>query len=122
MNWTAIISVAAGAAIGGVLRYLFSIWLKPEVSRFPWATLLVNLLGSFLLGLIISYFSKNGGQVPAKLMLTTGFCGGFTTFSAFSMELVLLVQKSEYLTAGIYILVSIFGGLGLAWMGYRMLI
>ncbi|MDZ4707409.1 MAG: fluoride efflux transporter CrcB [Saprospiraceae bacterium] len=122
MNWILILSVALGAALGGVLRYLFSIWLKPEVSKFPWATLIVNLLGSFMLGLIISYFSKNEGSTTVKLMLTTGFCGGFTTFSAFSMELVLMVQKSEYLTAGVYIVASIIGGLGLAWLGYRMLI
>ena len=122
MNWILILSVGTGAAVGGILRYLFSIWLKPEVSKFPWATLLVNLLGSFILGLIISYFSKNEGSTPVKLMLTTGFCGGFTTFSAFSMELVLMLQKSEYLPAGLYILASIIGGLGLAWMGYRMLL
>jgi len=122
MNWMLILSVGTGAAVGGILRYLFSIWLKPEVSKFPWATLLVNLLGSFILGLIISYFSKNEGSTPVKLMLTTGFCGGFTTFSAFSMELVLMLQKSEYLPAGLYILASIIGGLGLAWMGYRMLL
>ena len=122
MKWILILSVGTGAAVGGILRYLFSIWLKPEVSIFPWATLLVNLLGSFILGLIISYFSKNEGSTPVKLMLTTGFCGGFTTFSAFSMELVLMLQKSEYLPAGLYILASIIGGLGLAWMGYRMLL
>jgi len=122
MNWMLILSVGTGAAVGGILRYLFSIWLKPEVSKFPWATLLVNLLGSFILGLFISYFSKNEGSTPVKLMLTTGFCGGFTTFSAFSMELVLMLQKSEYLPAGLYILASIIGGLGLAWMGYRMLL
>ena len=122
MDWMLILSVGTGAAVGGILGDLISIWLKPEVSKFPWATLLVNLLGSFILGLIISYFSKNEGSTPVKLMLTTGFCGGFTTFSAFSMELVLMLQKSEYLPAGLYILASIIGGLGLAWMGYRMLL
>lgn len=120
MIWTQILSVAFGAAIGGVFRFLFSFWLKPEVSRFPWATLAVNLAGSFLLGVILSYFTRNEGNTSVKLMLTTGFCGGFTTFSAFSMELVLLLQKNEYQIAGIYLVSTVIAGLGLTWVGYRL--
>lgn len=122
MTWIHVLSVAFGAAVGGVLRYIFSIWLRPETSGFPWATLAVNLSGTFLLGLFISFFTKQDGSASVKLLLTTGFCGGFTTFSAFSMELVLMLQKSEYLISGVYILTSILGGIGLAWLGYRMLI
>lgn len=121
MLWTQIICVAMGAALGGILRFLFSLWFTLPNHKFPWPTLLVNLIGSFLLGLIYAYYSKPDESMLIRLFLATGFCGGFTTFSTFSMELLTLLQNGQYFTGMIYLLTSLIGGLGLAWVGYRLL-
>ena len=101
--------VSAGAALGGVLRY----WLSNLVYKFfpvtfPYGTLVVNIIGSFILGLIIFIFAEKeliGGQL--KLFLTIGFCGGFTTFSTFSLETFSLIKDSEYLFASVNIILSV---------------
>lgn len=93
--------VVIGAGIGGGLRYYISglsFRFLPEV--FPWGTLVVNVIGSFLLGLIIFIgFEKIASPPHIKNLLTTGFCGGFTTFSTFSFETISLLRSSEYLYA-----------------------
>ena len=89
--------VAIGAALGGVFRY----WLSDAVYKFlpvnfPYGTLSVNVLGSFLLGFIIFYFDvRDLLSSEIKLLLTIGFCGGFTTFSTFAFETVNLLRESE---------------------------
>jgi fluoride exporter len=93
------ILVAVGAAAGGVLRY----WLSDVAHRiyqttFPIGTLTVNVIGSFLVGIFIYYFDSNELISSAmKVLLTIGFCGGFTTFSSFSYETLELFRNSEYL-------------------------
>jgi fluoride exporter len=93
------ILVAVGAATGGVLRY----WLTDAAHRifqttFPIGTLAVNVIGSFLLGIFIYYFDSNELLSSSiKILLTIGFCGGFTTFSSFSYETMELFRNSEYL-------------------------
>ena len=91
--------VSIGAAIGGAFRY----WLSSYVYKFlpitfPFGTLAVNFLGSFLLGIIIFYFDEKELISPGlRLFLTIGFCGGFTTFSTFSLETLNLFRDSEFL-------------------------
>jgi len=93
--------VALGAAFGGALRY----WMSGAVqnifpSVFPYGTLSVNILGSFILGFIIFFFDARELISPElKIFLTIGFCGGFTTFSTFSFETINLLHDSEYLFA-----------------------
>jgi CrcB protein len=102
--------VALGAALGGAFRY----WMTGAVqkifpSTFPYGTLSVNILGSFLLGIIIFFFDYRELIPPEiKLFLTIGFCGGFTTFSTFSFETINLLRDSEYLYAIMNISANLF--------------
>lgn len=102
--------VAIGAAFGGMLRY----WLTNIVQKylpymFPSGTLIVNIIGSFILGFIVFYFNPRGLLSPQiKSLLTIGFCGGLTTFSAFSYETVTLLRDSEILFGMINMLLNVF--------------
>lgn len=92
------ILVSAGAAIGGALRYGISTYIQKNISViFPYGTLVVNIVGSFLLGMIMFYLNEKeliGNEF--RLFLTVGFCGGFTTFSTFSYETLNLFRDSEF--------------------------
>lgn len=101
--------VSLGAALGGALRY----WMSNAVHKifpaaFPYGTLSVNVIGSFLLGVIMFYFSeKNLLSDGARIFLTIGFCGGFTTFSTFSYETIALLRDSQYLTASFNVILNV---------------
>ena len=104
------ILVAVGAAFGGLMRY----WVSGVVQNifpfgFPTGTLTVNILGSFILGFIIFYFDTQELITPElRVMLTVGFCGGFTTFSTFSFETINLLRDSEFLLAFINMGLNLF--------------
>jgi len=102
--------VAFGSGIGGMLRYYISDFIqKYSSSLFPYGTLTVNVVGSFILGLILFYLdSLKLISSEMRLFLTIGLCGGLTTFSTFSYETVKLIQDSEYLLAGTNILLNVF--------------
>lgn len=95
------ILVSTGAAIGGALRYGISSYIQKNISViFPYGTLLVNVIGSFLIGIIMFYLNEKeliGNEF--RLFLAVGLCGGFTTFSTFSYETLNLFRDSEYLLA-----------------------
>ena len=90
--------VSLGAALGGGLRYWVSnIVYKYLPATFPYGTLAVNVLGSFILGLLMFYFDpKELLSSHVKIFLTVGFCGGFTTFSTFSYETIVLFRDSQF--------------------------
>lgn len=102
--------VTLGSGIGGFLRYAISdIVYKYSSSLFPYGTLVVNILGSFLLGFILFYLDAvKLISTEMRLFLIVGLCGGLTTFSTFSYETVKLIQDSEYLLAGTNILLNVF--------------
>jgi len=101
-------AVALGAALGGVARYYLASVIQHRVgSTFPWGTLAVNVTGSLLLGFIIRYaLATPMVSVEMRALLTTGFCGGYTTFSTYSYETATLLEDGQYSRAGVYALGS----------------
>ncbi len=103
------------AMVGGLVRYFLSSQL-PASPDFPWGTLLVNYLGIFcLVYLVKGYLVYKGSSKGLVLALGTGFCGGLTTFSSLLLDAVKLLDTERYLSLGIYLLLSIGGGLLLAY-------
>ncbi|WNM18682.1 fluoride efflux transporter CrcB [Flavobacterium capsici] len=114
-----ILYIAIGGAIGSVLRYLTNVLVsKFWMNAFPLATFIVNIIGCFLIGLFVGYLEKNQFTNDSlKWFLITGFCGGFTTFSAFSIENQFLFQNNNTLLAFAYIGLSVFLGILAVWFG-----
>jgi fluoride exporter len=110
MSATLLLSVAAGGAIGAVLRHLLMIVVNDLVdSQFPFATLTVNVVGAFILGSAIGAMAYAWSPSEAmKAFLTVGLLGGFTTFSLFSMDMFNLVVKGSVIEAGVYAVASVF--------------
>jgi CrcB protein len=112
--------VFLGAGIGGVLRYGVSLLaaLLFDVQAFPYGTLAINVTGSFAMGLIAEYFVvRTGLPQHLRLFLTTGILGGFTTFSSFSLEAVLLYRRGDLVDGTIYIVLSVALCLGALTLG-----
>ena len=110
--------VMVGAGVGGALRYhvgrlTFHLW----GAAFPWGTLAVNLLGGLFIGLAAGLLSRFSAGEGARLLLVVGLLGGFTTFSAFSLELWLMVERGQTLLAGGYALVSVTGAVLALFLG-----
>jgi fluoride exporter len=110
----ATLNVALGGAIGAVLRYQTGRWMTgwlgaPAMSVFPWATLAVNAAGSLLMGLLAGWLLKTSpaGSEQLRLMLGVGVLGGFTTFSAFSLELAMLIERGQLTIALLYAILSV---------------
>lgn len=120
MNILNLLSIGFGAFLGGILRYLISYILKSSPDKFPFSTFIINLLGSFVLGMIIAYTIRHELSTNLKLFLTVGLCGGFTTFSTFSIEALRLYQNGNGIIAAIYIFLSVLGGLVLAGLGMKI--
>lgn len=114
-----VLFVGLGGAVGSILRYLASvITLKYYSASFPLATFIVNISGCFLAGLIFGLIPQETSEAQSlKLLLITGFCGGFTTFSAFALENIKLINSGNSSTAIFYLIASIAAGLFAAWLG-----
>jgi fluoride exporter len=112
--------VALGAAVGGVVRYLVTVFIQERAGPgFPVATLLINVTGSLLLGFIVQYATDTPSVSPeVRLLLTTGFCGGYTTFSTFSFETARLMQDGEYSRAATYVFLSFALSIGGMFAGF----
>ncbi len=111
--------VGLGGGLGSMLRYLTTLCTnKYFQTSFPLATFLVNIVGCFLAGILIGLFGKYIWlNHELKLLLIVGFCGGYTTFSAFSVESLNLFESGNYLILGLYIIASILVSLFAVWLG-----
>jgi CrcB protein len=108
--------VGAGGAIGSVLRYVTS--LVTTSKNFLLATFIVNIAGSFFIGILLALSMKNNISNEGWKFLAVGICGGFTTFSALSLEGFQLLQQQRYLVFLLYFVISIAGGLAATYAGY----
>jgi CrcB protein len=110
--------VMAGGAAGSALRYGVSAAMSTVPGMFPWSTILVNIVGSFVLGFVTGTIGTPLELQPStRMLLGTGLCGGFTTYSAFSVESVLLAEQRAYLLLGTYIICTLVGCAMAAWGG-----
>jgi len=106
---TPLLYVGAGGALGAMARFLVAGWVQRAAGgAFPWGTLSVNVAGAFAMGVVVAIALK-AASFPADLrvFLTSGVLGGFTTFSAFSVETALMIEKGDFIPASLYIAASV---------------
>jgi fluoride exporter len=98
--WKAIVAVSIGSSLGALLRWWLSITLNQHFPAIPPGTLAANLIGGYVVGVAVAFFASYTAIAPEwRLFVITGFCGGLTTFSTFSAEVVLLIQQGRALWA-----------------------
>ena len=119
MPWPQIVAISLGASVGAVLRWLSGLWLNDRWQGFPLGTLFVNCLGGLLVGVALAWFERSPDEL-LRLLLVTGLLGGFTTFSAFSVESLLLLQRGQWLLALGHALAHVAGALACAGIGFRL--
>lgn len=101
--------VAIGGAVGSVARFLVALLIQRwSASTFPAGTLLINVTGSFLVGFLMRSALDTSSMTPeVRALLTTGFCGGYTTFSTFSYDSIMLMESGQFGRAGVYVALSV---------------
>ncbi|MBB4064689.1 fluoride efflux transporter CrcB [Gellertiella hungarica] len=114
--------VAVGGAAGSVLRYMTGLGATRLLGPFfPWGTLIVNVAGSFVIGVFVEAIARRfGASEPARLLLVTGFLGGFTTFSSFSLDAAALMERGALGLAAAYVLASVVVSLGALFAGLAL--
>lgn len=116
MAWLA---VGVGAAIGAWLRWCLGMWMNNIHQHIPLGTLVANLVGGFIIGMATSFFFWHNNLSPEwRLFIITGFLGGLTTFSTFSAETVLMLQRGEYIWASVQILLHVAGSILMCIAGF----
>lgn len=112
--------VFLGGGLGSVARYGMTHMVARTTasSSFPWPILSVNILGAFLIGMLMEILAlRISLDAPSRFLLVTGFLGGFTTFSAFSLEAALMLEKADYVNLGLYIAASVMGTIAAVFLG-----
>lgn len=110
--------VFLGGGVGAAARHGVNLLTAQGSAKFPWGTLAVNVLGSLLIGVLAEWFALRAQlPQPLRLFLITGVLGGFTTFSAFSLEVGLLIERGQMAAAAGYVLASIIGAVGAMFVG-----
>lgn len=115
-----ILAVGCGSFTGGILRYIVSLICQNSGKGFPWSTLIVNLVGCFLIGLLSGLLTRTSQSQYLSLFLTVGLCGGFTTFSTFSKECLNMLQTGDFLHLILYSTISLLAGVLLVFIGFRL--
>ncbi len=119
LPWSHIVAVSAGAVVGALLRWVTGLWLNGMWHGYPLGTLAVNCVGGVLIGVALAWFEQSPNEF-LRLLLVTGFLGGLTTFSAFSGESLVLLQRGQFGMALAHTLAHVLGALGCAALGYRL--
>ena len=115
---TTYLAVALGGALGAALRYAFGAWaLRALGGGFPWGTLGVNVIGGFAMGVLAVTLAERAAAPRLAPFLMTGVLGGFTTFSAFSLDTLLMLERGQALKAGAYVGASVILSVGALWAG-----
>lgn len=118
MAFYALIAIGVGAALGAWLRWAFGLWLNSIWPELPVGTLSANLIGGFLVGLAVAFFMQHPNLPPEwRLFIITGFLGGLTTFSTFSIETVTLLMRGQYVWALAIITLHLGGCLLMTFIG-----
>ena len=114
--------IAAGSAVGGAARYVLGMFVQSRMTTpFPVGTLLINVIGSLILGFIVRWTMDTTTVSPeVRGMLTAGFCGGFTTFSAFSYETARLMEDGDYRRAAWYVSASVTLSIAATFAGFAI--
>ncbi|MBK4714678.1 MULTISPECIES: fluoride efflux transporter CrcB [Tenebrionibacter/Tenebrionicola group] len=116
------LAVFIGGGIGSVARWALGLRLNPVYGQLPLGTLAANLIGAFIIGLGLAWFSRMTQLDPMwKLLITTGFCGGLTTFSTFSAETVFLLQEGRLAWAGLNALANMLGAFAMTALAYWLI-
>lgn len=114
--------VGLGGAIGAMLRHGTNmVTLRAFGPHFPWGTLCVNLFGSLAMGMLVALMVARGGSQELRLLLGVGVLGGFTTFSAFSLDVFNMIERGSIGIALAYVLASVIGGIGALWLAHSAL-
>lgn len=117
MLW-AVLAVALGGAVGALTRWMLSYKLNTYFPAIPPGTLAANIIGGYIVGFAIAFFAARPDIAPEwRLLIITGFCGGLTTFSTFSAEVVVLMQQGELVRMGIAIVLHLAGSLAATLLG-----
>ena len=112
------VAIAVGAALGAWLRWLLGLWLNRHADAIPWGTFAANMLGGYLIGLVVGVVAAHPEWPPFwRLLIVTGFLGGLTTFSTFSAETVAFLEEGRLAMAATYSGVSLAGSLALTLLG-----
>lgn len=118
MNWWAFAAVGGGAALGAWSRWGLGLWLNPLLPELPLGTLLANLAGGYLIGLVLAWFAMAQSVSPeVRLLVVTGFLGALTTFSTFSAEAVTLLQRQQFGWVFAHVALHLAGSLGATVLG-----
>ena len=117
--WWSVLAVSVGAVIGANLRWGLGLWLNASYHAVPWGTLVANLSGGWLIGLLMAFFSQSSVLSPEwRLFAVTGLCGALTTFSTFSLEMFAALQEGKWGMALVGILAHVVGSILMTTLGF----
>jgi CrcB protein len=119
LTWINVLAVSAGGIVGCLLRWLAGVWLNARWSGFPLGTLFVNCVGGLLIGMALFWFERSPNET-LRLLVITGVLGGFTTFSSFSVESLIMLQRGELLLALGHTLAHVLGAVTSAAIGFKI--